>query len=356
MGPRLGIVGLGEMGNSHGKNAVTHGATIVAGADIDAAARESFAADYDAVTYEGHEAMYEMEDLDAVVITTPNAFHESASTAALERGIDVLCEKPLAASLPGAERIADAAAESEAFCMVGFHKRFSTAGVLFEQRHASGHFGEIRHIEANYVRRRGIPDLGSWFTNADLSGGGALIDIGVHAIDFALYLAGFPTVEEVSGVTHADFGGREDYADPDNWTKNQTRERITFDVEDSANAFIRCANDTTIALDVAWATNRESTTKCVVRGTEAGAYCLLDGDSLLVYETGTGGADHYADTRLTSDLEPSRHEAEMVAFLAGVETGEAPEENTVEQGLIVQRVVDAIYRSSERGEAVRVVR
>jgi predicted dehydrogenase len=352
--PQIGIVGLGGMGHNHAGNAAAHGAEVVAGADVIEGARAEFAEEYGAETYEDFEAMYEEAAPDGVVITTPNAFHEPAATAALERDIDVLCEKPLADSLDAAESIVEADAESDAFCMVGFHNRFSVAGELFTEHREAGRFGDIRHIEANFVRRRGIPGLGSWFTNQELSGGGALIDIGVHVLDFALYLAGYPEIEEISGSVRTDFGSDAEYADPDGWAGNWNTEGDTFDVDDSANAFIRCADGTTIALDVAWATNREPTREVVVRGTEAGARTAVGGDSLHLYGADTAGTDHYVDTDLDGSLDPDGHEAEMVEFLAGIEAREAPDINTVQQGLTVQRALDAIYRSSEEGRAVRV--
>ncbi|MFB6296700.1 MAG: Gfo/Idh/MocA family protein [Halobacteriales archaeon] len=350
----IGIVGLGGMGQLHAGNVADHGGEVIAGADVIEGAREEFAEAFDAATYEDYEEMYDAAEPDGVVITTPNTFHEPAATAALERNIDVLCEKPLADTLDAAESIADAAHGSDAFCMVGFHNRFSVAGELFTEHRENGRFGEIRHVEANFIRRRGIPGLGSWFTDRDLSGGGALIDIGVHAIDFALYLAGYPDVAEVSGTVRTDFGDTEAYADPDDWAGNWRTDEEVFDVDDSANAFIRCANGATIALDVAWATNREPEREFVARGTEAGARCDLGGDSLHLYETDTAATDHYVDTGLEGSLDPSGHEAEDIAFLEGIETGERPEINRVEEGLTVQRVIDAIYRSSEEGGAVQL--
>ncbi|WP_435101654.1 Gfo/Idh/MocA family protein [Halarchaeum sp. P4] len=349
---RFGVVGCGGMGRTHAGNARELGHHVVAGADVVDGVRETFTEDFHAAGYANHEEMYDEEDLDAVVITTPNKFHEPAAVDALERDIAVLCEKPLAHTLESAERIVAAAEESDALLMVGFHNRFTTPAEVFTTRRDAGEFGDVTHIEANYLRRRGIPGLGSWFTNHELSGGGALIDIGVHAIDLALYLADFPEVVEVTGVTRSEFGTREEYADPDGWAGNWDTSEGGFDVDDSVSAFIRCADDTTISLEVSWAANREPTHEFHVRGSEAGAQFELGEEELTLLSCTTEGTDQYVDTELDGELEPSGHKAEDELFLDAVASGEDPGINTPEQGLQIQQVIDAIYRSSEEGGAV----
>ncbi|WP_306053374.1 Gfo/Idh/MocA family protein [Natronococcus wangiae] len=350
---RLGVVGLGFMGQTHATNAETFGHDVVAGADLIATTREEFAQTYGATVYEEFEAMYEAEELDAVAVSTPNAFHEPAVVAALEHGYDVFCEKPLANDLESAERIAAAAADADGFCIVNFHNRVSTAPEVFKDYQEEGLFGDITHVDANYVRRRGIPGVGSWFTNQELSGGGAVVDIGVHAIDFALYLMEYPAVEEVFATTRTEFGHRDGYVDPGDWY-DETEEAV-FDVEDSATAMIRCEDDRTISLEVTWAANQAETNDFVVRGTDAGAELELGGEELTMYQAGKQGTDHLLDSTLTGgELDYTGWEGSDRRFLATVEAGEAPERNTVEQALTVQRVIDAIYRSAEEGVSVPV--
>jgi len=351
---RLGVVGLGGMGQLHADNALSVGHQVVGGCDVLEEPREQFHSQFDTPVFESHDELYERADLDAVVITTPNTFHAPAATSALEQEIDVLVEKPLADDLENAERIAGAAEAADSFCMVGFHSRFTGSARLFDAQRETGRFGDITHVEANYVRRRGIPGLGSWFTNEALSGGGSLIDIGVHAIDFAMFLADFPDVTEVSAVTRSNFGTRSDYEDPDNWAENWSTDGATFDVDDSASAFIRCADGVTISLEVSWAANREPTTEFVARGTAAGAQCVLQDDTLTIYECGTAGTDHFSNVTLQGGLDPTGHHAELAAFLEASAAGERPETNTVWEGLAVQQVIDAIYRSGEQGQAVQL--
>lgn len=349
---QVGVVGLGGMGNVHANNAEDVDATVVAGADVVPDSRAAFAETFDAATYEDHEAMYEAEDLDAVFVTTPNKFHAPAAVGALDRDVSVLCEKPLANTLANAADIVAAAEASDGFAMVGFHNRFSTAGELFVAKREAGYFGELSYVNANYIRRRGIPGVGSWFTNKELSGGGALIDIGVHALDFSLYLLDFPEIVEVSGVARSMYGGRPDYADPDDWAGNWETGEATFDVDDSVTALIRCADGQTVSLDAAWASEGETDNSVTVWGTDGGAAMALGGGSIDLYSTGRAAVDHYVDTTLEGNLDPSGHRAQDERFLRGVAAGEAPDRNTVEQAYVVQQVIDAIYRSSESGRAV----
>ena len=345
----VGIVGLGGIGSHHATKLTERGANLVGGMDIDADARKRFHEEFGIHAYEDESDLYEA--CGAVLITTPNRFHEEYAISALEAGLDVLLEKPLAHTLESAERIAEAAREADGFCMVGFNNRFAEPVQVIKHYQDEGRFGETTHVEANYVRRRGVPGRGSWFTSGEIAGGGSLIDIGVHAIDLALYFLDHPEIVEVSGETRSEFGGRDDYAFVHMWGDDAGPEG--FDVDDSASAFIRDADGNTVSLEVAWATNRPQTDEFVVRGTEAGATFDRGNDDLTIHEASVGGGHHFSDTSVET-REGNSHAAEQATFLEAVAEGEPPAINTVEEGLRVQRVIDAIYRSSETGAAVRL--
>jgi predicted dehydrogenase len=333
---RVGIVGCGGMGAGHADHVVDNGHDVVAGADVDAGARERFGDEYDAATYADWEAMYDAADLDATIVTTPNAFHEPAAVAALDRDIHVEVEKPLADDLESAERVAAAARDSAAFAVLALNNRYTFPVETFAAYRDAGHFGDVNHVEANWVRRRSAsPGPTGWFRDPELAGGGALIDIGVHVLDLALYMLDFPEVEEVSGVARSDFLSRDD-GDP---------------VDDSVSAFVRCAGDRTISLEAAWAVEQRPTQRMVARGTEAGAEFERKSDTLTLVELGEHGPEHETDICLQGEEATSGHYAEDEAFLAAVAAGEPPEHGTIEEALTVQRVIDAIYRSSRRGEA-----
>lgn len=345
----VGIVGLGGIAAHHAEILADHNADLVGGVDIDETARREFTAEWAVPTHERLEPL--LDAAEAIFVTTPNKYHEEYATAALAAGCDVLIEKPLAHTLDSAKRIAAAAADAEGFCMVGFNNRFAAPIDVLTSYRAAGRFGEITHVEANYVRRRGIPGRGSWFTSKAVAGGGAMIDLGVHAIDLALSVLDFPEITEVSATTRAEFGTREEYTYLHMWGDDEGPD--AFDVEDAASAFIRTADDRTISLEVAWATNRPRTDEFVFRGTDAGAIYDRKADSLTLYEADTAGQEHLTETTVET-RDSNTHAAEVGSFLQHVRQGKAPTTNTVEQGVAVQRVIDAIYRSADAGHAVGV--
>ncbi|QCC60690.1 Gfo/Idh/MocA family oxidoreductase [Natrinema thermotolerans] len=349
---KTGIVGLGNIGQYHAERLVDLGVPLVGGMDVAAEARTRFARRYDVDVYDDHRALY--DGVDAVIITTPNKYHEEYAVDAFERGLHVLLEKPLAHSIDSAKRIAEAAAASDGVGMVGFNNRFANTVRIVKNRIERGDLGDVSHIEANYVRRRGIPGRGSWFTRRQIAGGGALIDLGVHAIDLALYLLEYPAVEEVTGVSRGVFGSREEYAYLDMWAEDAGPGG--FDVDDSASAFIRCGDNRTISLEVAWATNRPATHEFVARGTDAAArFDLLEGD-LSVHSASNVGPDHLEDTTIETRQNDTHSDEQRAFFGRIVGDGDAVGTcaDSVQEALTVQRLVDGIYRSSEEGRTVRI--
>ena len=349
---RIGIVGLGGIGHVHAghlrnlANTEDVAVELVGGMDISADARRAFTEEYDVETYEDVESLYER--VDAIVVTTPNRFHEEYVVGALDAGLDVLVEKPLAHSLESAERIAATAERTDQICMVGFHNRFAPQVQVLKEHVDAGRFGTVTHVDATFVRRRGIPGRGSWFTDESIAGGGALVDIGAHAIDLALHFLDFPEIEEVSGVARSSFGNDDGYTYLDMWGEDGDGE---FTVEDSANAMIRCADGQTIVLDTAWASNRPTENAYRVRGTEAGADLDRNDHELTIYEVDDVGGPHFTDTTVTTNRQPA-HRREQLAFVEAVASGEHPGTNTVEEALTVQRVLEAIYESSDSDGAV----
>ncbi|WP_049916082.1 Gfo/Idh/MocA family protein [Halococcus morrhuae] len=347
---RLGIVGLGSWGSVHATCMADVDAELVGGVDINATARKEFETTFECSAYENLNQLVDA-GIDGIIITTPNSFHEEYATQAFEVGLDVLIEKPLAHTLESAERISAAASDASSICMVGFKNRFLPPVEVINGYAREGKFGDITHVEANYVRRRGIPGRGSWFTQRESSGGGSLIDIGVHAIDLALYFLDFPDVEEVLGRTRSQFGDREDYTYLGMWGEDVGPSE--FDVDDSTTALLTCADGQTIAFECAWAADREPTDEFVLQGTEAGATFDRGSEELTIHEARSVGAPHFVNTEIeTKEVNPIA--AEQRTLVESIRTGQEPERNTPEQALAVQQILDAIQRSSEAGRAVEI--
>lgn len=349
---RVAVVGLGRMGHNHTDHVEQIGHEVVGGADVSTDHRDRFGERLGVPTFASFEELYDSTRPDAAVIATPNGFHAGATIAALDRGIATLTEKPLAIDLQEAERVVDAAQGSEAVAMVGFHNRFAPAMELLEDYRDA--IGQIKHIDVDFIRRRGVPHPESWFTDEALSGGGAIIDIGVHALDFALAAAEFPAPVEVSAVTHRLHADREEYADPEGWVGHGTMRGAGVTVEDWATAFLRCEDDITINLRVAWASDREESRAVRIQGTDGGAHCAIGGETLSLFGARAGEHDHYVDTTLTPGEETLPYVAEMEYFLQAVANQTPPDKATLEEALTVQRAIEAIYASDARSRAIEL--
>jgi len=347
----IGVAGLGTYGLLRAGILADFGHTVY-GSDASPDAREEFERRVGTEVFERPAELFE-RDLDGVLVTTPNKFHEPVATAAMERGFDVFVEKPLAHTLESAERIAETARETDCLCMVGFQNRFLNVCKVLKWYIDEGYLGEITHVQAEYIRRRGVPGRGSWYTSAEIAGGGAVIDIGIHQIDLLDHFLDAPVIADVAATTRQDFGHRESYAYLDMW--GEDADANMFDVGDSASGFLSYEDGTTATLEVAWAANAESVHRYQLYGTEGGAVLditdRLDGASevdqtLRFHGANTGGMDHYLDASVTvNPNDPYREQ--MRAFTTAITEDASPSVNTTEQALAVQHVVDRIYAENE---------
>ena len=216
-----------------------------------------------------------------------------------------------------------------------------------KQQAEKGALGHIYHAKAGWVRRKGIPGWGTWFTQMDKSGGGPLIDLGVHMLDLSLYLMGNPKPVSVYGATYAEFGPRKkgigSWGAP-NWNGH-------YDVEDLATALIKMDNGATLSLDVSWAALVDTDNQPYVQllGSEGGA-SIRGAKGKLMAEM----FDREADVELSI---PDRDEGSRVRmakhFLACIRDGAAPI-TSVMTGYTNNLILDAIYRSSQTGREVQL--
>ncbi|MCC9078409.1 Gfo/Idh/MocA family oxidoreductase [Litorilinea aerophila] len=286
---------------------------------------------------------------DITVVATPNVFHKPMALAALEAGSHVLCEKPLALTYADAREMMDRAAEKGLVLTVGTHFRWSAPMQACKAHVDAGFFGEIYAVRTLWQRRAGIPGYGSWFTNKDLAGGGCLLDIGVHALDRALYLMGYPQPVTVSGTLFAKFGPRGQGLG--GWGSDifQPGAGARFDVDDMAWAFVRFDNGSVLQFQVAWASHYPEQFFTELFGTEGGAY-VGNRDDVELYTT-LNGQQVQIQVQVPQESLGSypRLVENLVRHLDGDPTAEIV---TPQQALTSVKIVDAIYRSAESGQEV----
>ncbi len=353
MSIRLGIIGAGTIGQVHAEAAEAAGQTVAAIADVNKSAADELAAKLEGAKSTGDaNEIFEDDSIDAVVIGVPNRWHKELAIAAMRAGKDVLLEKPMGLDAVECAEINEMVASTGRLLQVGMIHRFSAVGQAAMDLIDAGDLGEIYHAKAHLYRRRGVPGLGGWFTTKGLSGGGPLIDIGVHVVDLTFWLMNFPQPERVSGKVYSYFGRRmKDYVYESMWAGPPKLDGVC-DVEDSAHAMIHFEGGATLDLQVSWAINMpgggpKEESFIGLFADQGGMTFELGGDHLNL-----AGERHgrNVDTRvMLPEVEPFQQQA--ASFARCVESREQPQA-TGQQGQRVQSILDAIYESSASGREV----
>lgn len=189
------------------------------------------------------------KDIDAVSICTWNNTHAKISIDALQAGKHVLVEKPLCKTVEEALQVEKAVQESGKLLQVGFVRRYASNTQILKQFIDAGELGEIYYAKASCLRRLGNP--GGWFSDKERSGGGPLIDLGVHVIDICWYLMGKPKVKSISANVYNRLGNRSNVKNL-SFYKAADYDASKNTVEDMANALIRFDNGASLAVDVSF--------------------------------------------------------------------------------------------------------
>ena len=347
---KLGVIGAGAIGKKHADAIRSAGDTIAHVVDVNTQAGNDFAREYGAHFSESPEKLWNDHAVDAVVVAVPNFLHKAMAIAAMRAGKDVLVEKPLALNLVECEQIADVVTETGRVLQVGFVHRYTGVGKQAKRLIDADSLGDIYFAQAMLLLRRGVPGLGRWFTNRKLSGGGTLIDVGVHLIDLSLYLLDFPDVLEVAGHTFDNFGVRMDgYAYEDMWSGPPNLSGIC-DVEDAAQALIRLSNGVALDLHVAWAGNYPNKflpTSCVTLcGKRSGIAFELFGDEVQQTSEENGKLVDRSFAVEENDFFLEQY----LDFRRSVESRVVRQADH-RQASVTQGIVDAVYQSSRRGQA-----
>jgi len=212
-------------------------------------------------------AVLQDPEVDAVLVATPTAYHKPLVLEALQRGKHVFCEKPPAMNAAQATEMLAMARRKRKALFYGFNQRYTERSRALKSLVRRNRLGDLYYLRAGWTRRRLIPGLGGWFTTKRLSGGGPLIDIGVHVLDLALWFCDYPRVRSVSGATFHDLG------------KRVARQELgaagarKMQVEDLAVAYIRLDSGAVIFLETSFALHTRSQEEVYVDlcGTRGGA-------------------------------------------------------------------------------------
>lgn len=348
---RVGIIGAGGISECHiaGYKALDR-VELHAVCDISGERAAGCAEKYGiSHVFEDYRELLKLDELDAVSICTSNDIHAPAAVAALRAGKHVLCEKPMALNTNEALQMEKAERESGKLLMIGFVRRFGNDTAVLKDFIDNGAMGEIYYAKASYLRRNGCP--GGWFGDRKRSGGGPLIDLGVHVIDLVRYLMGRPRAVSVTGAAFNKLGARNNIKITRGYTSAE--DGRTFDVEDLAAAMIRFDNGAVLTVETSFSLNiKKDTGNIELFGTKSGA--RLD-----------PGLEFYSEMNdYLVDIIPAHNTAlsfnglfenEVAHFVDCIDRGAkclCPSEDGTE----LTRIIDAAYASAETGREVRLDR
>jgi len=352
---KVGIIGSGGIARGHARayKELPY-VDIVGVCDIVPGKAQSF---IEAEGLEGAKAFESHEDLfalgvDAVSVCTPNVAHHSMSVAALNAGVHVLVEKPLAVTLDQAIDMVRAAKKTNRILSVGFQPRYDPNSKVIKEIVQSGELGKIYYVETGGGRRRGMP--GGTFIKKEIAGAGAMADIGCYSLDLVLNALGHPKPLTVSAATYNYFGTSPKYHP----------QAAEFDVEDFGAALVRLEGGITLLFKISWAMHMDTLGATFFLGTDAGLKLTPAGSGPWsgVWDGGVGSITLYYDKlgHLTeSPIPVKQHRINIFAekvkdFARAVREGDkAP--IPADEILYNQAIIDGVLRSAEAGREVEIV-
>lgn len=296
--------------------------------------------------YNDYHELLEQPDVEAVLIAVPNYLHATIAIDALKARKHVLLEKPMTTSLKDAIKVVETAKKTKCTFMVGQNFRFNRQSQIAKMAIDHGDLGEVYHARAFWLRRSGIPRIGSWFTQKKYAGGGCVYDIAGHFLDLCLHLMKEFEVESVVAQNHAKFGARG--LGEFDWGKSEIDPAKPCDVEDFSAALLKLKGGRSVILESSWAgfmapEAREHGIELL--GTNAGLSLF----PARLFRNGTSG---YESICLNAPKVPYS-EDRIHHFVSCVLENKKPMV-TMEESLKLQQVLDSIYTSAETGREVRL--
>jgi predicted dehydrogenase len=309
---RVALFGCGWIQDFHARGVLAHGDRLVAVANHREESAKVFAEKFQIpLVTTDWEALAAAPDIDAAVVSTPNALHAPQAIALLRAGKHVLVEKPMATSVAEADAMIEASSASGASLMVAHCWRFRDEVIALRDRIAAGDLGEVVKTRGYGVHANWGPS--GWFTDADLAGGGALVDMGVHAIDTARFLLGDPVPTRVCAAVGTRYAqGR-------------------YTVDDDGILLIGWSNGTNSVVESGWWQPH-------LGGLEADTEIYGTGGYARIWPPEDPGEDYEHCTQ-------PMYSAQIAEFLDAIAEGRPPRPSG-EDGRVVMRVVEDAYASA----------
>ena len=360
---RVGIIGTGWIADAHILSYLQQpDVEIVAGADLIPGKAAAFFKKHGVegvkTDYASHKEMLDDESLqlDAVSICTYNRQHAAPAIYALEKGVNVLLEKPFTVTLEEAVEVMRAEKKSGKVLSIGFQPRLDENMKMIKKIVESGELGQIYYIQTGGGRRRGIPTpFGTSFIEDKTAGLGALADIGCYSLDMVLNAVGYPKPLTVTGYK-SDFFGK----DP-NYVGYGTNHHYAslFGVDDFAAAFIRLEGGIILDFRIAWAENIDTPGDTIILGTKGGlripsTECWNGsvGGPMKIYHE-VAGSQVETEIPIINDGGPGLFYRKIRTFLDACKNG-TPAPVPTSQILYNQAILDGIAKSSALGREIEI--
>lgn len=287
-------------------------------------------------------------EVDAVFVLTPNYAHYEITMDALKAGKDVMCEKPVTVNYDLSCEMAKEAEKQGRILNIGVCNRYNKSVEMLEELNRQNRFGNIYHIYCSFRSFRDIPGLGGPFTTKSQSGGGVLIDWGIHFMDLILYILGNAKIKNVTCDAYSEMAkNMKEYKYKSMWAEDTADiENGTNDVDDFVTGYIR-TDKASISFNGAWAQNIDKADmfidflgdKAGARLTYGGKFEIYDGETL---ET------------ITPEYEiPNMYLCEDNAFVDSITTG-VKNRNNIENILESMKLLNSLYESSEQRKEVEL--
>lgn len=296
--------------------------------DIDRSKTRSIAEKYNVKnSFTSIDEMLDKTEADCLVVTSPTSLHHEQAIKGLQKGLNVLAEKPLARNFQEASSIVDAAKKAKKLLMVGMNNRFLPEVMMQESFVSAGEIGDVFYIKAGYLKKRSTAE--KWSVNKAESGGGVFMDLGIVILDIALWMMKFPRIKSVSAVNF---------------------NHSFKDVEDSSFVLLRFENGSIVSIETSWTLHRASDMfYCNVYGKEGSTSI----NPLRIYKNMHDTLVNVTPVKIEkpANLFKRTYEYELNNFVNSVLTGKRSLSDGSE-ALDRMKIVDAIYESAKAGKEI----